>query len=135
MGFVRERRAYRLVFEDDLAGLEVVAQSVGLGDYFVISELASVKLPLSAADVGKFRKLLKAFADVLVSWNLESSLGVPVPATYEGLLTQDPYLIVSVVGAWMDAIAGVSGPLGPPSSDTERFPEESLPMEALSPSL
>ena len=133
MGFVRERKAYRLIFEKELAGLEVVAQAGGLGDYLTISELADVQMPLNAADVTRFRDLLRAFGDVLVSWNLESSPGEAVPATYDGLLTQDPQFVVEVVGAWLEAVAGVPGPLGQLPNGGEPFPEGSIPMEALSP--
>ena len=125
MGYVRQRVTYRLDFKGDLTGLEVVATSSGTDDYLMMSELANVKMPLMGADVAKFKRLLKAFAEVLVSWNLENTPGEPVPATYEGLLKQDPEFIGLVIGAWFDAIVGAHVPSGPP------LDEASLPMEDL----
>ena len=131
VGFERERRQYRLIFEGDLAGLEVSARSVGLGEYLAISDLANVTMPLKAGDVARFKRLLKAFSEALVEWNLEER-GQPVSADHDGLLSQEPDLVLRIVLAWMDAVAGVSVPLGQPSNDGEPFPEASLPMEALS---
>lgn len=129
MAFVRPRKTFKLVFEGEFDGLEVYATSTGTDDYLMISELANVKMPLVGADITKFKKLLKAFADVLVSWNLENEPGAPVPATYDGLLRQDPQFIAVVIEAWMGAVIGALVPATPP----EPLDESSLPMEELSP--
>lgn len=136
MGFVRNRRNYRLIFADEeFAGLEVVAKSASVSDYRRIAELATREFGTSpsAEDLVEMDNLYRAFAQVLVSWNLEEPEGVAVPATLNGLLSQDLPFVQAIVLAWMDAIAGVAAPLPTPSAGGDRFLEESLPMEVLSP--
>ncbi len=135
MGYVRERRNYRLVFEDDeYDGLEVVARSASVAAYRRIAELASTPFssPPSAEDLIEIDNLYQAFAAQLVSWNLEEEDGTPVPATLAGLQDQDLPFAMAIILAWMNAVAGVSPPLPDTSSSGEM--EESLPMEVLSPS-
>ncbi len=113
MGFKPQRRRYRLTFEDpELAGLEVVARSATVGAYQEIATLADVASPPTAEDVQKINHLYKAFADVLISWNIEDEADQPVPATLEGLLTQDMVLILQIIRAWMEAVASVDLDLG-----------------------
>lgn len=132
-GFRAGRKTYRLVFEDghDLAGLVVRARSVGTGEFFELSKLA---------DQGSFgldegAELIARFAQHLVDWNLEDEDGVPVPATAEGLNSQDFDLVIAVIMQWMDAVAGVSAPLARPSPGGVPSLVESIPMETLSPNL
>ncbi len=140
MGYVRERRNYRLIFTDpDLDGLEVVAQAASIGTYERIAGLATREygsVP-TAADLEEIAALLEAFAAVLVSWNLEEPIGKgdkvrPVPATLAGLKAQDLPFVQAIILAWMQAVAGVSTPLDETSDGGGM--EESLPMEILSPS-
>ena len=138
MGYVRKRRNYRLLFEDpEFEGLEVVAKSASVADYRRIAELATREFgnTPSAEDLVEMDNLYRAFAEVLVEWNLEEEDGTPVPATLEAVLQQDLPFVQRIVLAWMEAVAGIAAPLPTPSADSERFPEESLPMEVLSPSL
>ncbi len=136
MGYRRQRPSYRLVFEDaEYVGLEVVAQSASIEAYQRIATLATREVGEhpTAEDLEEVANLLKAFAGVLVSWNLETEAGEPVPATLDGLRSQDLPLVMVIVLAWMNAVAGVSAPLGAASSSGELV--ASLPMEPLQPSL
>lgn len=107
MGFVHNRRQLRLVFEGELEGLEVTVRPSSVLVYDEIASLASRpwSSPPSGEDLEVLRDLYRKFAGVLVEWNLEEPEGVPVPATYDGLLTQEPAFVNSVVTAWMDAAA------------------------------
>lgn len=77
------------------------------------------------------------FATRLVSWNLTDEDDQPIPATPEGLRQVDTSLVSALKTAWVQALTGVhdadplvhSSPSGGPS------PVESIPTEALSPSL
>jgi hypothetical protein len=143
VGYVRARKTYRLVFEDEeFAGLEVVARSASVEAYQRIAGLASrpIANPPTADDLEEIDHLYRSFAGLLVSWNLQEGRDGPesegfaiydVPATYEGLRSQDLPFATAIILAWMDAVAGVSRPLGRPS--TAGSLEGSLPMEVLSP--
>lgn len=131
MGFVYQRKTYRLIFEGELQGLEVTAQSASAVLYRRIAGMANRQWsnPLSDEDLEEFDALCLAFAGVLVEWNLEVETKVraklvrqPVPATHDGLLAQDLELVVAIVMAWMDAVSG---------SPADPFDEASLPVEAL----
>jgi len=132
VGFIRQRRVYRLNFADDteLAGLEVRARSVPLGEFMSIVGLADTAEPGSE----EMQRLFSGFVAQLVSWNLEAEDGQPVPADLEGLYSQDFEFAMQLVLAWIEAIASVPGPLGAASPSGETSPAPSLPMEPLSPS-
>lgn len=132
MGYRRARKTYRLKFEDpDMEGLEVLAHSLALGDFLRVASMAGdVSAQAANAD-----GLFKEFAKALESWNVEDELGVPVPATYEGVCTQEFDFVLAIVTAWMEAMSAVKPPLPGASNNGATFPEGSLPMASLSPSL
>ena len=136
MGYVWRGKTYRLIFADDeLEGLEVVARSASVGAYRRIADLATREFsqPPTEEDLAEIDNLFDEFAAVLVSWNLETEDGegtrTPVPATLQGLHSQDLTLIRQIIFSWMEAVAGISSPLDPLSSELEA----GLPMEILSP--
>lgn len=140
MGYVWKGKTYRLVFADDeFAGLEVVAKSASVGAYRRIADLATREFhhPPTEDDLAEIDNLFDEFAKVLVSWNLEDEDGdgkrTPVPPTLEGMHSQDLTLVRQIIWSWMEAVAGISAPLGQPSGGGEQSVEESLPMEVLSP--
>ncbi len=122
--YVPEPTTFRLQFEDPrMAGpppLEIVVRSMSLGEWMELTSDAA---------------WVEAFASHLVSWNLgrPASKGkqVKVPATREGLFTQEPWWVVKVVKTWKNAVRGTPDPLGQPSSNGDRELEASLPMDSL----
>lgn len=80
---------------------------------------------------------MKRFVESLVSWNLEDDQGRPIPATTDGLKQVDQALARALQGAYVDALVGVHDADPLPESSTSGEPSlvESIPMEALSPSL
>lgn len=130
MGYVRQKKIYKLVFADEeYNGLEVRTTGVPLGKFLEMSELANQakESPGQANDSAK--SLIENFATALVDWNLENEDGSPVPATADGLYQQDFDFVLSLISAWMEAIAQVPGPLGQTSNSGEQSLEASLPME------
>lgn len=134
-GYVRQRKVYRLRFADeDMAGLVVQARSAPVGQFLGLAKLAELKGgDFKSEDAAKIDELFRGFAACLVDWNLEDEDGTPVPATLEGIYTQETDFVLQIIFAWIEAIAGVSVPLGPRSSDGGRSLEGSMPMETLSP--
>lgn len=134
-GYVRQRRVYRLRFADeDLAGLVVSARSAPVRQFIGLARLAEMQDgSAKPEDMEKVDELLRGFADCLIDWNLQDEDGMPVPATLDGIYSQDVDFVLQIVFAWIEAIAGVSVPLGQPSSDGGRSVAPSIPMEALSP--
>lgn len=135
-----ERKTYRLVWPEghEMHGTEVRARSLPLGAFLELLELAagidfgslaaSSITPEAAVAV---RQVLEAFGGALVEWNLDDDEG-PVPASFEGVCRLDVDVVMPVIDAWMEAVAGVSGPLGPASPNGDRSQEASLPMDPLS---
>lgn len=78
----------------------------------------------------------KKFGEHLVSWNLTLD-GEPIPATPDGMRKADQGLIRDLSNAWVDSLVGVhsADPLPESSPSGEPSLVESVPMEALSPSL
>jgi hypothetical protein len=136
MGYKRESKTYNLVFKDTaMAGLEVLTKSCPTGVFLEMASLVDVELPLKKEDEEKVQRLFDRFADRLVSWNLEDDDDQPIPATIEGLYSQDLDFILQIILAWLDAVGGVTAPLGQPSTSGSRSLEEQLPMDPLSASL
>jgi hypothetical protein len=139
MGFEAPRTVYKLDFEGtDLDGLEVRMRAGRLGDMLDPSN-AEIGIDIdpdnpSAEDIKAVRAKFEMIAEYLASWNLEEA-GVPIPATIEGLMDQEPAFVAQIFAAWQRAQVAVSGPL--PSSSTSTPPPDlsSIPMESLSPSL
>jgi len=131
MGYVYQRKTYRLIFEGDLAGLEVVAKSASATAYKRIAAWANREWasPLSDEDLAEFEAICRAFADVLLEWNLEEEHEVKgktvrkaVARNVEALMDLDLDLLTRIVLAWLDSVVMPQAPVD----------EGSLPMEALS---
>lgn len=66
------------------------------------------------------RELLRQFGDtVLKSWNVEDRDGNEVPATGEGLLSQEGSLVFAIINQWLEMATSAAGPLDEPSNDGE----------------
>ena len=76
------------------------------------------------------------FAALLVSWNVEDDDGAPVPATLEGVLTQEPAFVQSVIRMWVENITQAPPPLpGGSRSGGTSAAESTLGLAASSRSL
>lgn len=140
------RKIYTLQFEDpELKELEVRVKSVSMGKLLDVADQAQGLK--DGAGVSTARELFALFITRVVNWNLQHELessieGVGIldgdeqfadtPITVPGLLGHDPDLVLAVVLAWFDAMVSVSGPLAASSTSGEKFPEEYIPMGALS---
>lgn len=144
MGFKKEKKVFKLVWPEGHEyhpkgeeGLEVRATSVPLGDFLQIAGMA--KTVGDTADVGEISKLFQMFAFALVDWNLTEDKvvdgavqkDVPVPATVEGLYSQELDFCLSIIHAWVGAISKVTEELGKESGSGEPSQEASIPMEVL----
>ena len=132
MGYVHNRKLYHLVFDGELAGLEVTVRSSSILVFKRIAALAGREYssPPSEEDIEAATGLYKAFAAVLVEWNLEEPEGVPVPATLDAIESQELNFVMALVIAWMDAVASALG--GKPTDELLAELEAGLPMEPLS---
>ena len=132
MGYVRERKVFRLRFDDpEMDGLVVRARTISLGQFLDVVGLREVNPQQMSRE--ELAKLFEAFAGALIDWNLEEPEGVPVPATLEGMHRQEPDFILTIIAAWVDALTSVPRPLGPASSNGATSLEASIPMEERSP--
>lgn len=134
MGYKREPRTYRLVFdESEFEGLEVTARSVPVRNFVGLLALATATEGNPTEHMGEIGKLFDGFAGALVSWNLtqtdDGGVEVPIPADLEGVYAQDVDFMLRIISAWLGAIGGVPGPLDGASAGGERSVELSLPME------
>lgn len=121
-GYVRNKRIYKLVFEDpEYEGLVIRARSITLGR---LRDIETSEATDDEAD-----SMLKAFADSLVDWNLEDidreGSQYPVPMTVDGLLSQEPDFVRLLIDTWIESITGLNGPLGQQSSSGPQSQEQS----------
>ena len=134
MGYVRQKKVFKLKFVDEeMAGLEVKAKSLPLGDFLeVIRLLADDINVLAKEDQERIDRLFQIFLDAVVSWNLEEEDGDEIPLVLESLYEQDTGFVLVIIRAWVEAIKDVSPPLPESSKNGGQSQEESLPMETLS---
>ena len=136
-GYVRKRRVYRLRFEDEeLEGLVVKVRSTSVGgllEFMGFLAMGTDDEP-TAEDVAKVAALFEGFAEVLVEWNVEGEDGQPVPATLEGVRTQDADFVMDIMRVWFQAVTQPPAPLPATSSAGGPSAVPPLPMEPLSPS-
>ncbi|MFH8336969.1 hypothetical protein [Streptomyces sp. AM6-12] len=130
MGCKRVPKHYRLKFVDgDYEGLEVTMRSVSIG------EMRTAQGGGEGSGKDDFDGIFDLVASHMVSWNREDENGQALPPTAESLEDESPALIHLIIDQWTSAVAGVSAPLEQPSNSGGSAPVESIPMEALSPSL
>lgn len=131
MGYKRPAKTFHLKFTGELEGLEVHVKSITLGEMFELDGLLAGNDKTPTAE--EVSAVFKSFAKALMSWNLEDDNDQPVPATLEGIYTQDMEFIMEIIAAWMEAVTGVDGDLGKGSIVGGQSLEElTLPMETLS---
>jgi hypothetical protein len=138
MGYKPKRTTYRLRFTDDeLDGLVIDAKGASTGQMLFLQRLGAQISGQEGSRVDP--ELLETVVDQLaagiVDWNVEDDDDQPIPPTKENIFALEPVLLIRILQAWAQALAGVSDDLGKDSTSGESFPEESLPMEISSPSL
>jgi len=136
MGYTPKRRVFRLRFEDEeYDGLVVKVRSTSVGRLLeFMGFLAMDTDDLTPADVEKITGLFEAFAEVLAEWNVETEDGEPVPATLDGVRTQDADFVMAIMRVWFQAVTQPPAPLPATSSAGGPSAVPPLPMEPLSPS-
>ena len=131
-GFVPPVKVYRIVAEDGIyAGLTAKVRSVPLGEFMALAGLADgLDASTAASKFAEMGKLFAALADALVEWNLTTESDEPVPADLSGLYAQDLDLALFLIGEWIGAMGGVSGPLGTPPNPSAPVgvPDSSLAL-------
>lgn len=128
-GYRKKATIFKLIFDDpELNGLEVKCKSVSMGKLMEFVKLMEKK---ETNTLDEFEEICKMFSKVLVNWNLEDENGNSVPASYEGLMDQEPDFSMMLVLTWIDVMTNVSGPLVGNSLSGNKSLEASIPMEPL----
>lgn len=137
MGHKIKRKTYKLSFQPDtpLDGLTVVVRGLSLGRALELRRDTEQYAKGGEESEDATERLAKLLADHLVEWNAEDEDGVPIPATLDGLMSQDTELTFLIVNAWQDAVSAVASPLPQTSTDGQPSVEASIPMDVLSESL
>lgn len=128
MGFKKEATLFKLVFEA-YEGLEVYVKSLSVGELLDLTELTAEVSNLEDVKevMAQSKSLMEVFAKNLVKWNLEDEDGTPVPATYEGIASQEFPFVLEIITTWMEQVAKVDENLEKKFSNTPSL--DSLPME------
>lgn len=129
-----KRKTYRLKWpeDSDLHGLEINLRGLSIGD---LEKVSNLRLEGAGNNLDQILPVLDIFAKALISWNLLDEWDNPVHTTIEAIQEQDARMLIAAVLAWVEVVSDIPVPLRKPSPDGEPFPEASIPMETLSPSL
>ncbi|MET7452538.1 hypothetical protein ABZT03_11690 [Streptomyces sp. NPDC005574] len=132
MGFKAGVRAITIQFAEGhpYHGAEARVRGMSIGEYMAATGL-------DGSDGDDAATSMKRFGERLLSWNLDDDDEQPIPATEAGLAQIDQGLARALQNAYVEAIIGVhtGDPLPQTSTSGEPSLVESVPMEALSPSL
>ncbi|MBX9392284.1 hypothetical protein K4749_01385 [Streptomyces sp. TRM72054] len=127
MGFRPPRKIYNLDFTGtEFEGLQVKMRGMTVGEELELDDLRGKE--------GGGRRVFELMTGLLVEWNVDDEQGQPVPATFEGVCTQDSTFIMTILDALQTANSGVPDPLPQSSPSGEPSPAASIPMAPLSPS-
>jgi len=124
MGYRPPRKIYNLDFTGtDYEGLQVALRGFTVGEELDLDD-KDMTGPL----------IVETLVARLVSWNVEDDQGQPVPATHEGVRSQDSVMIGAIISALREATSGVPAPLPEtsPSGETSPAPPIPMPMAPLS---
>ena len=132
MGFEAPETLYKLTWEDPaMAGLEVTVREPSIDG---MMSMTALDIPdAKKATVAQLRSVFETFATLLDSWNVERK-GVPVPATYEGIVSLAPAFameIIEAVGRGFTRADPTSSSASPPGGSSGL--ENSIPMTPLPP--
>lgn len=120
MGYRPKRKLYVLDFTGtEHEGLEVSMRSLTVGEELQLEDLRG-------------RQVFEMMTGLLKTWNVEDDEGNPVPATFEGVCTQDSTFIMAILNALQTAASGVPDPLPQSSPNGEPSLVASIPTETLS---
>ena len=128
MGYRPKRKIYTLDFAGtEHEGLEVSMRGLTVGEELHLDDLRGKE--------GGGREVFELMTGLLKSWNVEDDDEQPVPATFEGVCTQDSSFILDILNQLQAAASGVPDPLPQtsPSGETSPAPP-GIPMAPLSPS-
>lgn len=115
-GFAPEHTIYTLSFtgHPDFDGMVVRLGHMTLGERLAFDEMRLTPPTSLQEKLVKERAIAAALAKHLLSWNLrDPDTRQPVPATLEGIWSQEDKVIGPIVRAWVDALIGVRRPLEP----------------------
>jgi len=132
-GFEAPDTLYALTWADDpaMAGLKVTVKEPSIDGIMSMSGMDADPKAMSADKLGA---IFKVFAGLLDSWNVKRK-GVPVPATYEGVISCSPAFITKIITAMNKEFTkpDPTSPAGSSTGETSGL-ENSIPMTPLPPS-
>lgn len=130
MGFEPQETLYKLTWEDPaMAGLEVTVREPSIDQLLSMDSVGADGG--KGMDADKIRGAFRVFSDLLESWNVERK-GEPVPATYEGVISQNAGFISKIISA-MGREFAKPDPTSVPGSSGGGTSQPSIPMLPASP--
>lgn len=128
--FKKSATQYKLTWGDgDYEGLEVMMRSLPIHQFLEFTEMASQVAENPQLQAKYTRMTFTTFASALISWNLTDEFDEDVPATLNGVMTQELGFIFMIFTEWQKQMGGVSDPLPRASVAGERSVEASIPMD------
>lgn len=125
MGYRLPPETARMVL-DDYPGAEAVVKL-----YLPLGDVLRMQRDLAASNPDDVVAAMRWFGDIiLLSWNLETVNGEPVPATGDTMLGLPTELALAMVNAWMVHVSGLPAPLAAPSPDGRPSAAVSVKMES-----
>lgn len=128
MGYRKIPTIYTLTDFEDEPGLIVRMKAIKLGK---VRKLVRLTDNENANDLETLDEIFTLVEEGLVSWNLETEDGTPIPADMGGIEEQELPMLLTVLNAWLEQMTGVDKDLGKDSPSGENFPGRPLTMEAL----
>lgn len=122
-GFKVPTTVFKLTFEDEqYAGLVIKAKSLPLREFLALQD------GKAGNDAEMTRKFIGKLAGAITEWNLEDDDGNPIEVSEESLSGLELGFVLTIIEAWMGAVASVPKHLSGNLNGTGTSPMPSIPM-------
>lgn len=128
MGYRKVPTIYTLAEFEDEPGLVVRMKAIKLGKVRKLVRLVDSE---NSNDLETLDEIFTLVEEGLVSWNLETEDGTPIPADMSGIEDQELPMLLKILNVWLEQMTGVDKELGKDSGSGGSFPGRPLTMEAL----
>lgn len=130
-GYVPRRNKLTLRFSGDLEGLVCEVWDISAEQWmnlYALADLADADQTKSPTpeQIAELRTAVECMGRALISWNVETSSGDPVPATAAGIVRQGLPFVTELLTTWMDSLVK-------PDEPQEQLPAApmDIPMDIL----
>jgi hypothetical protein len=135
MSFKRKYYTLRFPEAHQFSGLVVSIKPISYEDLITVTSLQGTARESGGSDLAELEPLFEILSRAIIKWSLTEDDDTMAKTDPASLKREDFAMIMAIIDAWTKVVTGITPSLGKGSTSGAPFPEGSIPMETLSPSL